>query len=96
MDPNQKPADVDLQCFRKRINLVSAGQGLNLSTLTLYVWYIIISLLISVKTRENWHRHDYSDSGGTSKVRYNVHENSKRFSRRLELTMCHYLFVQNQ
>ena len=29
MDPDQmKPADLDLQCFLKRINLVSSGEGL--------------------------------------------------------------------
>ena len=37
MDPDQtaseaaKPADLDLQCFQKRINLGSAGQGLRIS-----------------------------------------------------------------
>ena len=37
MDPDQiihlyqKPADLDQQCFQKRINLCSAGQGLNFS-----------------------------------------------------------------
>ena len=28
MDPDQKPSDLDLQCFQKRINPGSAGQGL--------------------------------------------------------------------
>ena len=34
MDPDQwlrqKPADVDLQCFQKRLNLGPAGQGLTI------------------------------------------------------------------
>ena len=29
MDPDQKLADLDLQCFHNRINLVSAGHWLN-------------------------------------------------------------------
>ena len=30
MDPDQKPVDLDLQCFQIRINPGSAGQGLHL------------------------------------------------------------------
>ena len=57
----QKPADVDLQCFQKRINLGSAGQGL-IGRAILLLLFMNIEIIGITAVYKSSRQHLHSDS----------------------------------